>query len=125
MPQYLLSLPHDTKESPTMASMDPAELEVVMAAVNEFNAGLQADGAWVMAGGLEPPATATTVDNTGDQPKMTDGPFTEADEYLGGFWIIEVPDQDTALEWAKKGSKALQSRIEVRALQVAPALRPT
>lgn len=120
MTQYLLSLPHDTGESPTMESMDPADLEAVMASVNEFNEGLKADGAWVFAGGLHPPATATTVDNTGDAPVMTDGPFAESKEYLGGFWVIEVADLDAALEWAKKGSKALQSRIEVRAFQDVP-----
>lgn len=120
MAQYLLSLPHDTEESPTMESMDPADLEAVMASVGEFNNGLMADGAWVFAGGLHPPATATTVDNTGTAPVMTEGPFAQAKEYLGGFWVIEVADLDAALEWAKKGSMALQSRIEVRAFQDSP-----
>lgn len=69
MTQYLLSLPHDTAESPTMESTDPAALQAVMAAVDEF-----ADGAWVFAGGLHPPATATTVDGTGAAPVLTDCP---------------------------------------------------
>lgn len=117
MTQYLLSLPHDTAESPTMESMDPAALEAVIAAVDEFNNGLKADGAWVFAGGLHPPGTATTVDNTGASPVLTEGPFVQATEYLGGLWVIEVPDLDTALAWAERCSKALQSRIEVRAFQ--------
>jgi hypothetical protein len=124
MSQYLLSLPHDSEEEPTMESMqemDPEELEEVMAAVGEFNTKLTEEGAWVFAGGLHPPSTATTVDNTGDSPVLTDGPFVEAKEYLGGFWVIEAPDRSAALDWAKLASKALQSRIEVRALQEAPA----
>lgn len=114
MTQYLLSLPHDTEESPTMESMDPADLEAVTAAVDEFNNGLKADGAWVFAGGLHPPATATTVDNTGDAPVMTDGPFAESKEYLGGFWVIEVPDLDAALALAAEGSRACRGNVEVR-----------
>jgi hypothetical protein len=120
MPQYLLSLPHDTEESPTMESMDPEALQQVMAEVKGFNSELQSEGAWVFAGGLHPPATATTVDNSGEKTVMTDGPFVEAKEYLGGLWIIEAADRDAALEWAKKASKALQSRIEVRAFQDVP-----
>lgn len=103
-----------------MESMDPADLEAVMASVDEFNKGLEAAGAWVFAGGLHPPASATTVDDTGDATVMTDGPFAESTEYLGGFWVIEVADLDAALEWGKKCSRALQSRIEVRAFQDVP-----
>lgn len=120
MTQYLLSLPHDTAESPTMESMDPAELEAVFASVDAFNNGLKAEGAWVFAGGLHPPATATTIDNTGDEAIFTDGPFAESKEYLGGFWVIEVPDHDAAIRWGKEASKALQSHIEVRAFQDRP-----
>jgi hypothetical protein len=121
MTQYLLSLPHDTAESPTMESMDPEELRKAQEAVGGFMERLHAEGAWVFAGGLHPPATATTVDNRGDEPILTDGPFVEAKEYLGGFWVIEAPDLDKALEWAKDISKALGDRIEVRAFQEAPA----
>jgi hypothetical protein len=120
MTQYLLSLPHDTAESPTMETMDPEELQKAQEAVGGFMERLQAEGAWVFAGGLHPPSTATTVDNRGDEPILTDGPFVEAKEYLGGFWIIEAPDLDKALEWAKDVSKALGDRIEVRAFQEPP-----
>ena len=54
------------------------------------------------------------VDNTGDTPVLTDGPFVEAKEYLGGFWIIEAENDDAAIEWTKQASRALQSRVEVR-----------
>ena len=121
MTQYLLSLPHNTAESPTMETMDPEELQKAQEAVGGFMERLNAEGAWVFAGGLHPPSTATTVDNRGDEPILTDGPFVEAKEYLGGFWIIEAPDLDKALEWAKDVSKALGDRIEVRAFQEPPA----
>jgi len=120
MTQYFLSLPHDSAEEPTMASMDPAELQEVFAAVDAFNTGLKESGAWVYAGGLNPPSTATTVDNSGESLVLTDGPFVEAKEYLGGFWIIEAPNDDAALEWTKQASRALGSRVEVRALQERP-----
>ncbi len=120
MTQYLLSLPHDTAESPTMETMDPEELQKAQEAVGGFMERLQAEGAWVFAGGLHPPSTATTVDNRGDEPILTDGPFVEAKEYLGGFWIIEAPDLDKALEWAKDVSNALGVRSAVGAFQEPP-----
>ncbi|MBM0124145.1 YciI family protein [Pimelobacter simplex] len=121
MTQYLLSLPHDSAAEPTMATMDPAELEAAMAAAGAFIEELMQSGSFVFAGGLMPPSTATTVDNTGESLQTTSGPFVEAPEYLGGFWVIDVPDEETAVGWAAKASKALTSRVEVRALQEAPA----
>jgi hypothetical protein len=120
MTQYLLSMPHDSAEEPTMASMDPTELEAAMAAAGALIEELTSSGAFVFAGGLYPPSTATTVDNTGDDLTLTDGPFVEAKEYLGGFWVIEAPDRDAAVAWAAKASRAMQVRIEVRAFQEAP-----
>jgi hypothetical protein len=119
--QFLLSLPHDSAEEPTMASMDPAELEAVMAVAGAFLEELAASGALVFAGGLHPPSTAVTVDHTGDDLAVVDGPFTHAPEYLGGMWVIEVPDREAAVAWAAKASKALGGRIEVRAFQEVPA----
>ncbi|MBF6212801.1 hypothetical protein IU433_20375 [Nocardia puris] len=123
MTQYFLTVPHDTAEEPTMESMqefDPAEMEALMAAVERFNTDLNEAGAFVTAGGLHPPSTAITVDATGDEPKHVPGPFVEATEYVGGFWIIEAPTQEKALAWAEQASAALGSRIEVRALQEQP-----
>jgi hypothetical protein len=121
MTQYFLSLPHDSAEEPTMESIDPAELEKLMAEVGAFNTALQESGAFRFAGGLQPPSTATTVNATGDGPEFTPGPFATADEYLGGFWVIEADNDDDAIGWAKRASKVLQSRVEVRALQEAPS----
>jgi len=120
MTQYFLSLPHDSEEEPTMADMDPAELEQVMAAVGAFNEALVEQGAFVTAGGLMPPSSATTVDGSGDQPVRRSGPFTTAPEYLGGFWIVEAADEDAAIGWAEQAATALRTRVEVRALQTAP-----
>ncbi|GLY24650.1 YciI family protein [Micromonospora sp. NBRC 101691] len=123
MPQYFLTIPHDTAEEPTMESMqqmDPAELEAMMAAVDRFNSALQDSGAFVHAGGLHPPSTAITIDATGGEAKRVPGPFVEAREYVGGFWIINATDEETAVTWAEQASAALQSRIEVRALQEGP-----
>ncbi|MEU4364426.1 YciI family protein [Promicromonospora sp. NPDC023987] len=123
MTQYFLTLPHDSAEEPTMESMqemDPAELEAVFAAVGAVNTALTESGALVTAGGLHPPSTAITVDATAGEPKRVPGPFVEAAEYVGGFWIIDVADEETALGWAEQCAKALHARIEVRALQEKP-----
>ncbi|MER6665970.1 YciI family protein [Amycolatopsis japonica] len=120
MTKYFLSLPHDAAEEPTMADMDPAELQKLIAEVGAFNTALEEAGAFVTAGGLQPPSTATTVDYSGDSPVLTPGPFVEAKEYLGGFWIIEAENDDVAIEWTKQASRALRSRVEVRALQEEP-----
>lgn len=121
MTQYLLSMPHDSAEEPTMATMDPAELEATLAVAGAFIEELTASGALVFAGGLHPPSTAVTVDHRGADLALTDGPYTQAPEYLGGFWVVEAPDRDAAVAWAAKASKALDARIEVRAFQEVPA----
>lgn len=121
MTQYLLSVPHDSETEPTMATMDPAELEAALAASGAVIDELKSSGAFVFAGGLMPPSAAVTVDNSGDTLRTDNGPFVEAPEYLGGFWIIDVADDQAALDWAARASKALGGRIEVRAFQDAPA----
>ncbi len=115
--QFFLTVPHDSAEEPTMATMDPAELEATLAAVEEFNNDLQKTGAFVFAGGLHPPSSAKTVDATGGEPVVADGPFVEAPEYVGGFWVIDAADHEAAIRWATQASKALGGRIEVRAFQ--------
>jgi hypothetical protein len=103
--QYLISVIHDQAGLAT-----PEE----HAAIDVFNDRLQAEGHWVFAGGLASPSTATVIDNRGEDPVLTDGPFLESKEYLGGFWIIEAPDLEVALELATEGSKACNRKIEVR-----------
>ncbi len=123
MTQYFLTVPHDTADEPTMASMqeaDPAEFAAVIAAVDEFNTALTDSGALLFAGGLNPPSTAKTVDVTSGATRVLNEPFVEAPSYVGGFWVIEATDEAAAVEWATRASTALQCRIEVRALQERP-----
>jgi hypothetical protein len=84
------------------------------AAIDVFNDRLQAEGHWVFAGGLAAPATATVIDNRGEEAMFSDGPFVESKEFLAGFWIIEAPDLDAALKLAAEGSKACNRKVEVR-----------
>jgi hypothetical protein len=106
--QYLVSVIDDKTNSAT-----PTE----MAAINAFNDRLEAEGHWVFAGGLASPSTATVIDNRGGEAMVTDGPFLESKEYLAGFWIIEAPDLDVALELAAEGSKSCNRKVEVRPFQ--------
>lgn len=117
MPQYFLAVNHNDADVAEMAAMTPEDMQPLFEAVSAFNDRLQAEGAWVFAGGLQERDVATVVDNTGDEPILTDGPYSEAKEYLGGFWVIEAADLDAALEWAKQGSKACQGKVEVRPFQ--------
>ena len=116
MPEYLLSV-HNVEGRPMP---EPDVLQEMFAAVDAFNADLQASGVWVFAGGLQEADVATVVDGTGSEVVMTDGPFAETKEHIGGFWIVEVPDLDAALDLAAKGSKACQGKVEVRPFQVEP-----
>ena len=113
MRQYLLAV-HMIEGEPI-----PPEEEIQQAykAVDAFNAELQSAGAWVFAGGLHPPETATVVRSQNGQVVTTDGPFAETKEQLGGFWVIRVPDLDAALAWAAKGSEACGAPVEVRPFQ--------
>ena len=103
--QYLVSVINDSSDLATQEEM---------AAIDAFNDRLRAEGHWVFAGGLGSPDPATVVDNRGDEPVLTDGPFLESKEYLAGFWVIEAPDLDVALELAAEGSKSCNRKVEVR-----------
>jgi hypothetical protein len=117
MTQYLLSVyMNDSDEMPP-----EEDIQRMYKAVDEFNEKVRSAGAWVFAGGLEPIEAATTVDGTKSEPIVTDGPYVESKEYLGGFWVIEAPDLDAALTWAKEGSAACEGRVEVRPFQAEPA----
>jgi hypothetical protein len=110
MTQYLLSV-HSVEGE---AVPEGEELQKIFNAVDAFNNKVRDAGAWVFAGGLEGLEAAKTVDGTGSEPIVTDGPFAESKEWLGGFWIIEVPDLDAALKWATEGSAACAGKVEVR-----------
>jgi hypothetical protein len=114
MTQYLLAV-HNVEGQDNYPS-DEA-MQQAFAAVDKFNTKLQEQGVWVFAGGLEPADTATVVDGRGAEVLVTDGPFAEAKEQLGGFWVVEVPDLDAALALAAEGSAACQQAVEVRPFQ--------
>ena len=113
MGQYLLSVYGvEGQEAPS-----PEVMQQMFDQVDRFNAKLQEQGAWVFAGGLHPPDTATVVDASKGETLVTDGPFAEAKEHLGGFWAIKAPDLDAALKWAAEGSAACGGPVEVRPFQ--------
>ena len=116
MKQYMLTV-HDVEGGPVPA---PEVLQKMYADVEAVNAELQSAGVWVFAGGLHEPASATVVRATDGDPLMTDGPFAETKEQLGGFWIIDAPDLDAALAWAAKASAACMGAVEVRPFQDEP-----
>lgn len=115
MTMYMLSVHHDGSED--FGAMTPEEIQPIYEAVERFNSEVQEAGKWVFAGGLEPIEAATTVDNTAGQKLVTDGPWSESKEFLGGFWIIKAADLDEALEWAQRGSAACAGKVEVRPFQ--------
>ncbi len=120
MAQYLLSVA-STEADYVGVDYSSPEIQQMFADTGAFNDRLQAEGHWVFAGGLTNLADATVVDATGTEPVVTDGPFAETKEFLGGFWIIDVPDLDTALKLAADGSKACQGKVEVRPFQSEPS----
>jgi hypothetical protein len=114
MPVYLLSVHSVEGQEPPA----PEAMQAAFAAVDQFNAKLQEQGAWVFGGGLHPVDTATVVDaSKGGDVITTDGPFAEAKEHIGGFWIIKAPDLDAAMTWAAEGSAACAGPVEVRPFQ--------
>ena len=92
----------------------PDELDVIMGEVGRVQQEMREAGVWVFAGGLEAPSTATVVTASGDDVLVSDGPFVELKEYLGGLTVIDVPDLDAALDWAKRSTRATTLPIEVR-----------
>jgi hypothetical protein len=116
MKQYMLSV-HGVEGDPAPPQ---EQMQQMYKQVDDFNAELQSSGAWVFAGGLHPPASATVVRAQGGKVVTTDGPFAETKEQLGGFWVIQAEDLDAALAWAAKGSEACMGPVEVRPFQELP-----
>ena len=114
MTQYLLSVWHDDTYEVDFSS---EEAQRMFKQVDAFNAEVQAAGAWVFAGGLHPASSATVVRSTDGEVSMTDGPYAESKEQMGGFWIIEAADLDAALDWARRGAAACEAPVEVRPFQ--------
>ncbi len=113
MPQYLLSVWHDSEYELDFSTPD-AQRQV--AQVGAFNDDLQQSGAWVFAGGLRPASSATVVRSAGGEVSMTDGPYAETKEQMGGFWVVQAADLDTALALAARAAAACEGPVEVRPL---------
>ena len=109
MTRYLLSVYQPDGPVP-----EPEVLDKVMADLEVLNAEMRAAGAWVFAGGLHPASTATVVRSKDGQVLMTDGPYAEGKEHVGGFTIVDAPDLDAALDWAARLAEATTLPIEVR-----------
>ncbi|MGH7287951.1 MAG: YciI family protein, partial [Myxococcota bacterium] len=107
--QYLLSIYQPESRTPP-----PEVLDRVMRDVNALIEETKAAGVWVFNGGLHPPSTATVVRLQDGDLLMTDGPYAEGKEHVGGFLIIKEPDLDSALEWARKMARVITLPIEVR-----------
>ncbi len=112
MQQYLL-----TVFEPTGGVLEADALAAVMRDVEAVDREMHDAGVWVFSGGLHPPDAATVLRPEGGDVLMTDGPYVEGKEHVGGFSIIQAPDLDAALEWGRKLARATTLPIEVRPFQ--------
>jgi hypothetical protein len=116
MKQYLLAVQFDYT-----APLPPEdEIQTLSADVERVNDELRTAGAWVFGGGLLAPENATVVRVVNGGTTMTDGPYTETKETIGGFWVIRCADLDEALVWAEKCAEACRGPIEVRPFEDEP-----
>lgn len=114
MAQYLMSVWHDDDY---VVDFTSDEAQRLFAKVGAYNDELTSSGAWVFGGGLQPASSATVLRATDSGVSMTDGPYAETKEQMGGFWVIEAPDFDAALEWARKAAAACEGPVELRPFQ--------
>jgi hypothetical protein len=110
--QYLLSL-HTVEDGPR-PPLTEQEMQQSWKEIEALNDEIRAGGAWVFAGALHEPDTATVVRMSGGEVLTTDGPFAESKEHIAGFYVIEDEDLDAALAWASKAAAAVRRPIEVR-----------
>lgn len=110
MPQYLVAVQHPENYDPSL------EGEAMIRDIGALNQEMDAAGARFFAGGLESPGHAKSLRKQADgKVSVTDGPYLEAKEHIGGFWILECADMDEALAWARKAVVACRVPVEVRA----------
>jgi hypothetical protein len=99
------------------AAPDAMPTAEAVAAMMKYNEALKQAGVLITLDGLHPPSTGARVSFTGGKPMVTDGPFTEAKEVLGGYWMIEVASRDEAIAWAKRCPASDNEVIEIRQVQ--------
>ncbi len=122
MAKFLMSVfgPESDYEKDHYGYESQEQMQQSFADTEAFNNKLQEQGYLVTADGLDRPNSATVVDGMGDKPIFTDGPFAETKEYIAGFWIIDVPSRDVALQLAAEASKACIGKVEVRPMMTGP-----
>jgi hypothetical protein len=111
--QYLMAV-HNVEGQPLPS---PDVMQKMYADVDALNKVMMNEGAWVFGGGLHPVSSATVVRQKNGEILLTDGPFSEAKEQIGGFWVIKCKDLDAALKWAAKATVACGAPVEVRPFQ--------
>ena len=112
MKQYLLSIYQPDGDPPV-----PEVLEEIAGEVQAVNEEMRAVGAWVFSGGLHASSTATVLNPRSDAMPMTDGPYVEGKEHIGGLVIIKADSLDEALAWGRKVARATTLPVEVRPFQ--------
>lgn len=112
MTHYLISLYQPDGPAPP-----PEALAPIMRDIAALVEDIQSAGAWVFNRGLCPPSTATVLRPAGLEVLMTDGPFAEGKEHIGGFVIVQSPDLDAVLEWGRRFARATGLPVEVRPFQ--------
>ena len=119
MTQYLLSV--HSVEGEARDPMTEEDMQEFMKRVRVLEEEMKSAGAWLFGGALHEADTATVVRVSDGEVLTTDGPFAESKEHLGGFYIIEAEDLDTALSWAAKTADCVKRPMEVRPFWQAPA----
>ena len=109
----MLMIPKGYENAKPGAMPDAKAVEAMM----KYNESLQKAGVLLALDGLHPPSMGVRVSFPGGKPKVTDGPFAEAKEVLGGYWMIQVKSKEEAIEWAKRCPGSENEVIEVRQVQ--------
>ena len=116
MAQFLLAVCHED-DYDVDVDFEAPEMQRIHRKVMAFNEEAMGNGTWVFGGGLMPASSSTVVRASEGSVSMTDGPFAETKEQMGGFWVLELPDLDTSLEVAGRASEACEAPIELRPFQ--------
>ena len=120
MTQYLLAV----HSSPNAPQLTADELRQTYADVDALTAKMTSAGAFVFGGGLQPITSAMVIRTSGNDILVSDGPYVEAKEHIGGFWIIEAASLDQALSWARQATVACRGPVELRPFETEPPVLP-
>jgi hypothetical protein len=110
MPQYLVAIHHPDNYDPSL------EDESMMNDIDVLNQEMESSGAWFFAGGLQSPSHAKSLSKqpSSGEVVLTDGPYLETKEHIGGFWILNAANMDEAVAWGRKAVLACRASVEVR-----------